>query len=342
MSAVDSIFANQTITTSGSFIFRAGDAAEATLVYRIAGPVSGTIQFNMAEVDPSDESTVIGVSKTTEIISAVTNGVVTLSLFNSTTVKVTWTVSGGASIQGVTASVFYKAYPGLAAVTFGASGGSSTLGRTINLSFNKADSALVANSWKRIVSYTVPALYTASLLKFTSYQTETAISRVVVEQSLGTHVNATNTFTDGTPYIAPQFSAQPQAEVTTAIATGAGNVTYTVGYTNEAGVAGRTGTITIPRGSVVGSRWDIVFQTGDLGIRSIQSVSGTPTVVGNINLLGLIQFSIHEDQSTTAQTETIFAPGILSVPEFSVIGIEYNGGTVSKTRLFDILLQLVQ
>ena len=133
-----------------------------------------------------------------------------------------------------------------------------------------------------------------------------------------------------------------QADVTTAFAAGSGNVVLTITYTNEAGTAGRSGTITIPKGSALASRWDLVLQGADLGVTSIQNVTTATAQVGVVTLLGLVQLALHQDQSTTTQTETLYAPGAITFPAGTVLGIEYAGGTVSKQRTFDMLIQLVQ
>lgn len=342
MSAVDSVLNNVTVTTSGSYVFRAGDAAEASLTYVIAGPVTGSITWTIAEVDPADEITVIGSSKTTAPITTASSEVVTLSLFNSTTVRVSWTVSVGATINGVTATVFRKAYPGLASVTFGASGGAATIGRTISLSYDQSIASVINNGYNRVITYTVPALYTATILKFTSYQNDPAFSRVVIPKVLGSHNNNTNVFTAGTAFSSIQFSGQAYLIVTTAIAAGAGSVTYTITYTNQNGTASRTGSATIPRGSVIGTIWPITLQAGDYGIRSVQNVSGTPTVVGIVDVVGIIPLAIHADRDSTAQTETVFSPGVLTLGSGEQVVVEYAGSSTAKQRIFDVLFQLIQ
>lgn len=342
MSDVSSILNTVTVTTAGSFVFRAGNAAEASLVYNIGGPITGSITLTVAEVDPSDELSVIGISKTTAPITSAGTGVVTVSLYNSTTVRVSWTVSVGASIGGVTLSIFRKAYPGLAAVTFGASGGSATLTRTISLSYDQSIATPVNNGYFRALSYTVPALYTATILKFTSYQNESAFSRVLVTKTLGSHNNNTNVFTGVASYSNIQFSGISYLYVTTAIAAGAGSVAYTITYTNQDGTAGRTATASVPRGSIVGTIWTIILQSSDYGIRSVQSVSGTPTVIGVVDVVGSIPLGIHADRDSTAQVETVFSPGTLTVGSDEQIVIEYAGSATSKQRIFDILLQLIQ
>ena len=168
------------------------------------------------------------------------------------------------------------------------------------------------------------------------------VNWVLVAQTLGSHNNSTNVFTAGTSYSSIQFASIDYALVTTAIAGGAGNVTYTVTYTNQDGTAGRTGTITIPRGSAAGTQWSISLQATDYGIRSVQNVSGTPTTVGVIDLVGAIPLAIHADRDSTAQIETVFAPGVLTVPAGAVITVEWNGSATAKQRIFDVLFQLIQ
>mgnify|MGYP001282404369 CR=1 FL=1 len=216
----------------------------------------------------------------------------------------------------------------------------ATLPKLINLNYNKSDGAIVANTFKRVVTYTVPNGFIGMILKFISYQGETGSSRLVVETSMGQHNDNTNVFTAGSSYTTPTWAPVVEGDVTVAFAAGSGNVVVTLTYTNELGVAGRTGTITMSKGSAVGARAVMALQGTDLGVTSIQAASGTPTQVGTMRFLGLINLSLHEDQSTTTQTETFFAPGTISFAAGTVLGIEYNGGTVSKARLFDTLVQL--
>jgi len=233
------------------------------------------------------------------------------------------------------------AFPQPITVQFGFPGGTTALPKMINLAFSQSLGAIVANGWRTILTYTTPVGFSGYLIKFTSFQDEAALSRVVAEQALGSHNASTNVFTAGTQYTAPQFSALPTAEVTTQLASGSGSVVFTVGYTNQDGTAGRTGTFTVPKGSVVGSQWEFTFQTGDYGLQSIQSCSAAPTQVGVISVNGHIQLALHNDQASVASSETLFAPGATTFPSGTIIQIEFNGGSVSKKRLLDALIQLV-
>jgi hypothetical protein len=226
-------------------------------------------------------------------------------------------------------------------VTFSLPGNSSALPTMLSLNYLASIGAIVANVYKRAYTYTVPAGYNGYLIRFSSFQAEAAQSRIVAEKSMGTLNINTNAYTAGTAYTAPQWSGLIQADVTTGLSSGAGNVTVTVTYTNELGTASRTGTFSIPRGSAVGSRWDFTPQVGDLGVTSIQNLSVSPTLAaGAIKVLGFIQLGYHEDGGTSA-LETPYAPGATLFPSGTVIGIEHQGGTVSKLRRFDVLIQLL-
>jgi len=226
-------------------------------------------------------------------------------------------------------------------VQFGNPGGLTAVPYMLDISYNKSDGSTLASVFKRVVTYLSPLGYNGYLIKFTSFQGEAAASRFVAEKQLATFNDSTQVFVSTGFYTAPQWVSITQAEVTTQFASGSGNVVLTVTYTNESGTASRTGTITVPKGSVVGARFDLVLQAGDLGLRSIQNITGTPTQVGVIKILGLLQLSVHQDQSTSSQTETLFAPGAITFPPGTALGIEYSGGTVSKQRTFDALIQLI-
>jgi hypothetical protein len=226
-------------------------------------------------------------------------------------------------------------------VQFGTAGGAAALPKMINLVYDVSDGAILANQYKQVLSWTIPTGYTAYLIRFCSYQGETASSRMSAQQTMGTINTSTNVFTAGTAYTAPQWAGIVQGDVTTALAAGAGNVVYTVTYTNQDGTASRTGTITIAKGTAIGGRASMVLQAGDIGVRSIQNVSAAPTQVGVVRLLGILQLAQHQDQATTGQMETLYSPGAITFPTGTILSIEYSGGTVAKQRLFDALVQLV-
>lgn len=212
----------------------------------------------------------------------------------------------------------------------------------INLAFRATDAAIVANNFKRVVTYTVPVGFSGYLIRFTTWQNEAAYSRLVVEKNMGTLNFVTNVYVAGTSYTSPQFSSVVEAEVT--VATGAANnVTVTVTYTNELGVGGRTGTFTVPKSSIIGTRLPLVLQAGDLGVRSIQNMSAAPSGgAGTIKVLAFIQLAWHNDLSATAGVYTDYAPSAISFPTGTVLGVEYSGTAVAKERILGALIQLVQ
>jgi hypothetical protein len=220
---------------------------------------------------------------------------------------------------------------------------SGSAANMINLSHAESLGAYVSGQWRRVLTYTIPVDYSAYLIRFTTWQNESAFSRIAIEKGMGALDFPTNGFTPGDSYTAPQWSDTHvvEAVVTTQLGA-ANNVVVTVNYTNEEGVAGRTGTFSIPKSSIVGTRAVLDPQVGDLGVRSIQGMSVAPSGgAGVIDVQAAIQLALHFDLSSTSGEQTLFAPSAVSFPEETVIGIEFAGGTVSKDRKFDALIQLV-
>lgn len=75
--------------------------------------------------------------------------------------------------------------------------------------------------------------------------------------------------------------------VTASTTNAAAVTTITISYTNSAGVAGRTGTIpSFAATAVVGSVFWFTLQAGDVGVRSIDSITlGTSLLTGTISLI---------------------------------------------------------
>jgi hypothetical protein len=225
-------------------------------------------------------------------------------------------------------------------VTFGPGGGVAPI--MISLYYNETIGALVAQSYRQVITYEIPEGYYGFLIRFTTFQDEAANSRVVTVLNMGTLDIITNTFIlgveEGNGYQFPQWTGDGQLEVTQAI--GSANVTVTLEYTNEKGISGRSATAVIPKNSDVGLRVNPVLQGDDLGIQSVQNMSVAPTSTsGAVKMLGILQLGYHEDAGTNSY-ETLFAPGAVAFSSGSIIGLEFQGGSVSKARRFDLLLQL--
>lgn len=79
--------------------------------------------------------------------------------------------------------------------------------------------------------------------------------------------------------------------------TGSGTPTITLGYTNSAGTSGRTATNQLATSATVGAGhfYPIGLQAGDLGVRSIQSLTLSATwTTGTINLVAYRVLSVLE------------------------------------------------
>lgn len=78
-----------------------------------------------------------------------------------------------------------------------------------------------------------------------------------------------------------------QVAIEVSAATGNGAISNTtMSYTNSAGTAGRTATISVPASMTAGTWVPFVLQAGDQGVQSIQSLTlGTSYVSGTINLV---------------------------------------------------------
>lgn len=75
-------------------------------------------------------------------------------------------------------------------------------------------------------------------------------------------------------------------EINVALAATASTITLT--YTNQAGTASRTGTCALPASAISGRMFPVVLQSGDSGIRSIQTISiGTAVATGSMNIVVL-------------------------------------------------------
>lgn len=224
-------------------------------------------------------------------------------------------------------------------VTFGVASRSPSM---ISLYYSQSIGAIVANSYRRVITYEVPEGYYGFLIRYTSYQSEAANSRVVTEINMGTLNIVTNVFVGGAPqnaYVPPQWTGLPQLEITETIGA-ASDVIVTISYTNEHGISARTATCSITKNSIAGGRCSPVLQAGDLGIQSVENMSVAPTSSsGAVKLLGFIQLGYHEDAGTSSY-ETLYAPGATAFEAGSIIGMEFQGGIVAKARRFDLLIQL--
>lgn len=103
---------NATVTTSGSSVYTGFGVREIVLVINIKNAPTGTtptLQYTISEVDPGDQTTVVGTSATSQIFSATGTQIVSLPLTTTGAVKVSWTIGGTTpSFTGVYATVVTK------------------------------------------------------------------------------------------------------------------------------------------------------------------------------------------------------------------------------------------
>jgi len=91
------IFSDDTITVGGSKTFSSLNNRQANLFINVQDAPTGTLpglQFTLQEVDPGDQTTVIGTTVTGSSITAAGTQEITLNLTTSSTIKVSWIIVG--------------------------------------------------------------------------------------------------------------------------------------------------------------------------------------------------------------------------------------------------------
>lgn len=106
------VHGNATVTTSGSAVFDGFGAKELNLIINVTASPTGTtptITYTIQEIDPGDQTTALGNSKTGTAITAIGTQIVSLPIMYGGTVKVSWTVTGTTpSFTGLYASLISK------------------------------------------------------------------------------------------------------------------------------------------------------------------------------------------------------------------------------------------
>lgn len=107
------ILSNDTVTTDGySPVYVNYSTHELNLIIDIKGPVTGTlpsISFVIQEIDPGDQFTPIGMTKTTTPITGASKYILSLPISTTGAVQVLWTVGGTLpSFGGVYATLVDK------------------------------------------------------------------------------------------------------------------------------------------------------------------------------------------------------------------------------------------
>lgn len=114
--------------------------------------------------------------------------------------------------------------------------------------------------------------------------------------------------------------------------TGSGTPTITVGYTNSAGVSGRTGTTVFPTDNNMQTSTflPISLQAGDVGVRSVQSITlSNSWTSGTINLVAFRHIGIlasHGNDDAAVDAITFGMPKLFNGTSLGIFNIA-NGST---------------
>ena len=107
---LNAILSDQIVVSTGTYLYNVNTGHETILFWNITGPITGTlptIQFTLQEVDLSDQTSPIGQTITSPVVSTTGVGNITLELGISTFILVTWTVTGdSASFGGTNLAIF--------------------------------------------------------------------------------------------------------------------------------------------------------------------------------------------------------------------------------------------
>jgi hypothetical protein len=170
-----------------------------------------------------------------------------------------------------------------AAISIGAPG---MAGRVVSGAGNGSDGGLVIPNPAAGSNYITSAVIAASVVQFPYLldllwvQTGIAVTTLTAQtvNSVAFPARDVNGSSDGA-------GVRVGVLVTTAT-TNAGTSTVTISYTNSAGVAGRTGTAVVATTAAVGSLFWFSLQSGDVGVRSVQTVTiATSLVTGAVSLI---------------------------------------------------------
>jgi hypothetical protein len=122
----------------------------------------------------------------------------------------------------------------------------------------------------------------------------------------------------------------------TTTTTNAGVVTVTISYTNSVGTAGRTATTIVPATALQGTLCVFNLQSGDLGVRSIQTITiGTSLVTGAVSLV--LMRDIAMATCSLANTSIAEDPISLGMPQTydgSVLFLAQIPTAVTATTLY--------
>lgn len=213
----------------------------------------------------------------------------------------------------------------------------------IQLAVDALTTALNANEWQDIISYTVPANYDLSVSQFQLISAQVADdARAISRTILGSYVSNTSTFTDGSSYTAPAFASELYLYITTLI----GNVNddvVTITYTNQDGTTGRTATVTVKKNAAVGTRLQVTLQGTDYGVRDVTNITHTqPTQAGAWQMEGTVSICYVSGGTANVAADAIFGISAVSVPPAATVVTQYRSSVnTTKQRRISLMGALI-
>lgn len=202
-------------------------------------------------------------------------------------------------------------------------------GDTITLNYQADIGVYRINTFRNVLTYTIPTGYTANVISFLSTASNSyGYGRLVRLINFGTYNIGTQTFSNGNALTGLKFISKVETEVTTI---NSGVVVITITYVNQDGVGGRTGTATVLAGSVVGERALFTLQARDYGVQDITAVSRGSVVTGVITLYGIDELAFQKDDTSQLVYESIFPSQGVIIPSGvdGIIGIEFSATTAA-------------
>jgi len=212
------------------------------------------------------------------------------------------------------------------------------LNTTVQLVWDKLHNAPNNYEWQELLEYEVPEGYDLSAVSFSAKSgVANENARVVSKICHGSFDCVTDTYTDsGLAWSLPKFGTKAYVCVTSAIGSGTNDV-ITVTYVNSQFIAGRIGTVTIPKNSVVGTRLQVILQTGDDGILDITNVTHSATgQAGTILFSTLLElFYLTLTSSNTQYKASAVSLGGIVIEEKEKVYLQYqaNSAVINERRL---------
>lgn len=154
---------------------------------------------------------------------------------------------------------------------------------------------------------------------------------------MGSFNNATQVFTDGGSYVAPDFAGYLNIYFLADVGT---SRTVTITYVNSLGVAGRTATYAMTSGSggdKNGHMQRITLQAGDVGVRDITNITTDGTGTATFQIFGETDFIYDSaDASGVVYTDTLPIAAFVIPYGFTISFQITSAATSAVDRTFNV------